>query len=168
MQRPRMDQSSLYSGKACSQLLLPTIKPDQDMTTPLIDKHPQHYTSSNLFRVIDAESFERWCAQRQLRFSSHQRQNDRLYQLTAATDYPGWPHCDLETGIPFNLAAELATHLDPRDTATLIGMYANDRLRLSTSVCSDGTVQAQRFRDIPERGATRVSDPLRAREVAER
>lgn len=127
-----------------------------------------HYTASNAFRVTSHEAFEQWCANRHLLFRKWQDSvRETYYTIEAAADFPGWPHIDLATGHHIDFASELASYLDPRDFADLAGIYANDRLRIRTLIHADGSVDAFRFRDLPEPCAVRGVDPPE-RDVAER
>jgi hypothetical protein len=127
-----------------------------------------HFTSSNLIRVVNPEAFETWCDFRQIGFNVSENEQGRWYRLFAAADYPGWPYVNLETGRPIDLAAELAEHLDPRDTAQLFGIYGGDRLRQRTIVHADGLVETIRFRMGLAEEPARDLQPARERDVAER
>jgi hypothetical protein len=94
-------------------------------------------TRSNYFRVNDATAFETWCKTRSLDFwTKHYDGVGGRYAISADTgDSGGWPHYDSEQDDDFDLTAELAKHLDPRDIAVLIEV-GSEKLRYLTGIAT--------------------------------
>jgi len=112
-------------------------------------------TRSNYFRVKDAAAFEAWCNERNLKFWT--KMIDELvdfYAVSADTgDCAGWPSYDCDTDDEFNIADELAPHLDPRDVAILFEI-GSEKLRYltgyATAVHADGRTVCVNIQDIYE------------------
>jgi hypothetical protein len=94
-------------------------------------------TRSNYFRVKDATAFEAWCSTRELDFwTKHYDNVGNRYAISADTGGSGaWPDYDSEQDKDFDLTAELAKHLDPRDVAVLIEI-GSEKLRYLTGVAT--------------------------------
>jgi hypothetical protein len=85
---------------------------------------------SNYFRVKDGTVFEAWCRTLDLEFwTKHYEDVGDCYAISADTGGSGaWPDYDSEHDREFDLTAELAKHLDPRDIAVLMEV-GSEKLR---------------------------------------
>ncbi len=113
-------------------------------------------TRSNYFRVKDAAAFEAWCNERNLDFWTKPiDDHGDFYAISADTgDCAGWPSYDSDADDEFDIAGELANHLDPRDVAILFEI-GSEKLRYlngyAVAVHAGGRTVSVSLRDIYKR-----------------
>lgn len=123
-------------------------------------------TRSNYFRVKDMGAFEAWCEKRQLESLSRMTADGSIvYAISANNEFDcaGWPRFDFDDDMEIDFAAEVATHLDPRDIAILYEVGA-EKLRYVTAIAvavhADGRTVQLRLHDIHARAREVFGDDV--------
>jgi hypothetical protein len=127
---------------------------------------------SNYFRVKNAAAFRAWCRKRRLGVWSRDADDGAGKRYAIYPIYSGdggWSTYDAETGDAFDVFAELAPHLHPKDVAVLIEI-GSEKLRyligIAVAIHPSGRMDRVSLDDIYRRAMQDAEEGVTVTEAA--